>query len=57
MIILDRQGKIVYEKVGYDNSWRATDKDGNELPNGVYYYQLKNRESGLTQKGYIQVVR
>lgn len=57
VIIMDRQGKIVYEKVGYDNSWRATDKDGNELPNGVYYYQLKNRESGLTQKGYIQVIR
>jgi len=57
VIIMDRQGKIVYEKVGYDNSWKATDKDGNELPNGVYYYQLKNRESGLTQKGYIQVVR
>jgi hypothetical protein len=28
---MDRQGKIVYEKVGYDNSWRATDKDGNEI--------------------------
>lgn len=36
LLITDRNGKVVYEKVNYQNDW-----DGRNLPNGVYFFVLK----------------
>lgn len=40
LIIFNRWGDIVYRSNPYFNDWRGTDKDGNELPQGTYYYQI-----------------
>lgn len=57
IVISDRQGKRVYESENYKNDWAATDFNGNELPNGVYFYHMKNRQTNQIYRGYIQVIR
>jgi len=54
--ITNFQGKIVFTSSGYLNDWNAT-KEGKELPEGVYYYNLFNRKTDETLKGFIQVIR
>lgn len=56
IIITDYAGKIVFEVSDYQNNWNAT-KDGEELPEGIYYYSLKHRQTGDITKGFIQVIR
>ena len=57
IVISDRQGKRVYDSENYKNDWAATDFNGNELPNGVYFYHMKNRQTNQIYRGYIQVIR
>ncbi len=49
--VFNRWGREVYSKKPYDNTW-----DGQDLPNGTYYY-LVTEPSGKTFKGWVQVVR
>lgn len=57
IILSDRQGKRVYSTSNYMNDWNAVDSDGNELPTGVYFYYMKNRQTNDEFRGYIQVIR
>ena len=57
IVISDRQGKRVYDSENYKNDWAATDFNGSELPNGVYFYYMKNRQTNQIYRGYIQVIR
>jgi gliding motility-associated-like protein len=57
IVISDRQGKRVYSSNNYMNNWNGIDSDGNELPNGVYFYYMKNRQSKDEYRGYIQIIR
>lgn len=54
--IMDYAGAVVYTNKNYDNSWNAM-KDGTLLPEGIYYYHMENRLSGIIFKGFIQVIR
>jgi gliding motility-associated-like protein len=54
--IMDYAGAVVYTNKNYDNSWNAM-KDGTLLPEGIYYYHMENRLSGIVFKGFIQVIR
>jgi gliding motility-associated-like protein len=54
--IMDYAGSVVYTNANYDNSWNAV-KDGALLPEGIYYYHMENRLSGIIFKGFIQVIR
>lgn len=40
LVIFNRWGNVVYRANPYFNDWRGTDKNGNELPQGTYYYQM-----------------
>ncbi|MGV3609896.1 MAG: HYR domain-containing protein [Fluviicola sp.] len=40
MIISNRWGEIVYESSNYVNDWSGQNKNGQELTNDTYYYQL-----------------
>ena len=41
LLILNRWGKVVYETSNYQYDWTGTHyKSGENLPDGVYYYQL-----------------
>jgi len=55
--ITDYQGKLVYESSNYMNDWKAQDNNSNELPDGIYYYLLRNRVNNTELKGFIQVIR
>jgi gliding motility-associated-like protein len=56
VIIYDGQGKKVFEASPYINNWDAT-LNGSTLPEGVYYFVLRLRESGTVQTGSVMVVR
>ncbi len=40
LVIFNRWGDVVYRAKPYFNDWSGTDKSGNELPHGTYYYQI-----------------
>ncbi|HLO73956.1 MAG TPA: gliding motility-associated C-terminal domain-containing protein [Flavobacterium sp.] len=39
--IFNRYGTIVYSKSGYENEWYGQSDNGNELPDGTYYYVIE----------------
>ncbi|SNC75851.1 gliding motility-associated C-terminal domain-containing protein [Hymenobacter gelipurpurascens] len=49
--IFSRWGNKVYETANYRNDWR-----GENLPDGMYYYHLRDAE-GRSVKGWVQVKR
>ena len=49
--VFDRWGKLVYENRNYRNTW-----DGDENPDGVYYYVF-NRSDGKDFSGYVTILR
>lgn len=55
--IVSRSGNLVYQQKAYDNEkvvFNGTSKNGDQLPNGTYYYSLTYRQNGewLQKKGY-----
>lgn len=56
--ILDRDGRLVYSKLGYDNSWNGT-YNGLPLPEDTYYYvlYLDSNKGKDTLTGYISLIR
>ncbi len=58
--IFDRWGNIVFEVSDYDNNnrvFRGIASNGNELPNGVYFYELVLTSTGEKRTGYISLRR
>lgn len=55
--ISDRLGKRVYSSENYTNDWGGKDMDGNDLPNGVYFFNMTHRKSFKNIEGYIQIIR
>lgn len=54
--VFDREGRVVYSKIGYDNTWDGQ-YNGNPLPEDTYYYILYI-DSGKAQKtGFITLVK
>lgn len=56
LTIVDSSGRKVFEASPYLNDWEG-DLNGAPLPEGVYYYILKFRDSGTVQTGSILLVR
>ncbi|MRX78696.1 T9SS type B sorting domain-containing protein, partial [Pedobacter petrophilus] len=54
--IFDRNGREMYNKKGYDNSWDGT-MQGNHLAEGTYYYIITYGPDKLVQKGFITIIR
>ncbi|RYE19621.1 MAG: T9SS type B sorting domain-containing protein, partial [Sphingobacteriales bacterium] len=54
--IVDRAGRLVYEKKGYDNTWDATIK-GVPLAEGTYYYIIDFGDGKTIKKGFITILR
>jgi len=57
MIIMNRFGDILYESSAYNtvNAWSGM-RNGNVLPDGVYYYLL-DLGNGILKKGTISIIR
>ncbi|MDW7693969.1 isopeptide-forming domain-containing fimbrial protein [Flammeovirgaceae bacterium SG7u.111] len=49
LLVFNRWGNKVFESDSYQNDWAGT-YNGNPLPDGTYYYVLKNKETGEALK-------
>ena len=56
IIILNRWGNVVFE-VDTSIGWTGLDKNGNELPEGVYFYTVKTKNGEYIKTGFIHLVR
>lgn len=54
--IYNRYGKLVYSKIGYENEWHGQSDNGNELPDGTYYFVIKFADKE-TKTGWIYINR
>ncbi|MCB0558694.1 MAG: gliding motility-associated C-terminal domain-containing protein [Lewinellaceae bacterium] len=58
LIIFNRWGDIVYTAKPYLNNWQGTTTNGDELPDGTYYYVLRlNIGEGEIIRGDITVIK
>ncbi len=58
MLIFNRWGDIVYQAKPYNNDWNGLNDEGQELPQGTYYYILRlNIAEGIILKGDVTIVR
>ncbi len=56
LIIMSRYKKVVYQKMGYDNTWNGEDMNGNLLPAGTYYY-IFNIKEAESKTGIVTIIR
>ena len=54
--IFNRYGMEVYSKRNYTNEWGGSSNEGDELPDGTYYYVIEQR-SGAVKTGWIYINR
>ncbi|MNK15916.1 hypothetical protein D3C87_340710 [compost metagenome] len=54
--IFNRYGKEVYTQSNYVKEWGGQDKNGNELPDGTYYYAIE-KTNGDKLTGWIYINR
>lgn len=54
--IFNRYGKQVYEKSNYEDEWFGQSDNGNELPDGTYYYSI-DFEDMESRTGWIYINR
>lgn len=54
--IFNRYGMKVYTKADYTDQWKGQSDDGDELPDGTYYFVIE-RENGETRTGWIYINR
>lgn len=50
--VYNRWGTLIYKNDNYTNQW--PDK---EIPTATYYYLLRNKQTGKTHKGWLEVAR
>ena len=60
--IFNRYGMEVYTSDNYMNDWNGTKSpgtggEGDNLPDGAYYYVITNEISGTVYKGAISLIR
>ena len=58
IIIYNRWGDVVYEASPYNNDWGGTNRNGNDLPPGVYYFVLRiTLDEVYSQFGSVILIR
>jgi len=45
--VFNRWGQLVFDATNYDNTWEGTDRRGNQLPEGGYFWVLRVTENGV----------
>jgi gliding motility-associated-like protein len=55
LIIQNRWGNVVFSTENYLNNWKGTDQSGDELIEGVYFYQLFNVDDKVWS-GFIHLI-
>ncbi|MEX2588868.1 MAG: gliding motility-associated C-terminal domain-containing protein [Chitinophagales bacterium] len=57
LLIFSRWGDVIFEKNGYNNDWDGGRGFSEEVPEGVYYYQLDLNDGSDPLKGYLYLKR
>ncbi len=58
LVIFNRWGDVLYTSKPYKNDWRGTNQNGQDLPEGTYYYVLRlNTADGKILRGDMTVLR
>ena len=58
LIIFNRWGDIVYEAMPYNNDWNGTNRNGDKLVEGTYYYILRlDLSEGEVLRGAVTILR
>jgi gliding motility-associated-like protein len=57
VIIFNRWGSKVWESDDYANDWTGTSQNGNELPDGTYFYVIQVGGSDRVFKGDVNILR
>jgi gliding motility-associated-like protein len=57
LTIFNRYGTKVYSKVDYTNEWIGQSNNGDELPDGTYYYVIEFKNAQATKTGWIYINR
>lgn len=57
VIIFNRWGSKVWESSDYQNDWAGTSQNGNELPDGTYFYVIQVGGSDRVFKGDINILK
>jgi len=56
LLIYDRFGAVVYDKVGYDNTWNGRGIDGRQLEEEAYYYEIRC-DGSKNHTGGVRIIR
>lgn len=56
-IVVNRWGNVVFEEKKYHNTWKGTHKNGEELPDGVYFVILKINNNQIEKNSYVHIKR
>ena len=56
VLIFDRWGTLVFSKKGYNNEWDGT-HNGNDLPEGTYFYVIRFDRGEQIYKGAVSILR
>jgi gliding motility-associated-like protein len=54
--IIDQFGGLVFEQTNYQNNWKGLNLDGQEVPEGTYFYIFQYNDSQV-EKGHITLKR
>lgn len=52
LIISNRLGNVIYRGNDYQNDW-----DGGTAPSGLYFYSLSYKDTGVSYKGWVKIMR
>jgi gliding motility-associated-like protein len=60
IVIFDRQNRILFQTNDKNNNWDGTDRQGNSMPSGTYYYKFEYKFPNDTiqnRHGIIELIR
>lgn len=55
LTVVNRWGNVVYTEEKYHNTWKGTHKNGEDLPDGVYFVILKINGGEIEKNTYVHI--
>ncbi|HVV56258.1 MAG TPA: gliding motility-associated C-terminal domain-containing protein, partial [Mucilaginibacter sp.] len=56
ILVYDRDGKLIYQSIGYAKPWDGT-RNGAKVPQGTYYYMIDLKNGTPKISGWVLVTR
>ncbi len=57
LVVFNRWGNIIYQAAPYVNTWDGKNENGDELPDGTYFYALDLGNGHEPYKGFVVITR